>query len=130
MVISADERDELAELARRPLGDRCLDLAREPEFEIGGAKVRPAVREIGERGLVRHAAGEAERVDERVLFTRVGEEAATAERRPEARVVDRDDGAQAAGRVAREVHLTVVVARHQAEDVQSSPRFCSGPGGV
>ena len=48
----------------------------------------------------------------------VGEEAAPAQRRAEARVVDGDDGAQPAGRVPREVHLAVVVARHQAEDVQ------------
>ena len=78
------------------------------------------MREIRERGLVRHAAREAERVDERVLVAGVGQEATAAERGPEPRVVDGDDGLEAGRCVALEVDLAVVVARHQPEDIHAA----------
>ena len=55
----------------------------------------PPMCEAGERGLVGHAAREAERVDERVLVGLVREEATAAERGTEPRVVDGDDGLEA-----------------------------------
>ena len=76
-----------------------------------------AVREPGERGLVRHAAREPERVDDRRLFGVVVEEAAAAERGAEPRVVDGDDRAQAGGLVELEVNLAVIVGMQVSKDV-------------
>ena len=63
------------------------------------------MREAGERGLVRHAAREAERVDDRVLVGVVRDEAAAAERGPEPRVVDRHDRAQTGVAIVERVQL-------------------------
>ena len=90
-VVAAEVVDEATERAEER--DAIEVLLRADDDALAAA-----VREAGERGLVRHAAREAERVDERVLVGVVREEATAAERGPEPRVVDGDDGL--AGRVA------------------------------
>ena len=55
--------------------------------------------EAGHGVLVRHAARQAQRVDDRLLIGGVVPEARAAERGPERRVVDRDDAAVAGGLV-------------------------------
>ena len=83
-------------------------------------RLAAAVGDPGERGLVRHPAREAQRVDERLPFAVVVDEAAAAERRPQARIVDGDDRAQAARGVALEVDLAVIVVRQLFEDAHGA----------
>ena len=76
-VVAAEVVDEAAERAEHR--DAIEVLLRTNEHALAAA-----VREPGKRGLVRHAAREPERVDERGLVGVVLQEAATAERRAEA----------------------------------------------
>jgi hypothetical protein len=130
----ADELHVLEPGARVLGGDvvpaEVVDEARERQEDGGAIEVRvrrpdedrlpAAVRQVGERGLVGHAARQAQGVDQRVLVLGVWQEAAAAERRPQAGVVDGDDRAQPAGRVARQVDLAVVVTGHVPEHVHRS----------
>ena len=77
------------------------------------------VREARQGGLVGHPAREAERVDEGVLVGRVRNEAAPAERRTQARVVDGHDGLQPGALVELEVNFAVVVGREVAEELHA-----------
>ena len=65
------------------------------------------VVEAGDGILVRHAAGEAQRVDDRFLIRRVVPEARAAERRAERGVVDGDDAAVAGRLVVAQDDLFV-----------------------
>src|SRR5262249_53988981 len=87
-VVAAEGVDETAE---RPEERDAIEVLRGADEHALAA----AVRETCERRLVRHAAREAERVDERVFVRVVREEPASAERGPEPRVVHGDDGLEA-----------------------------------
>ena len=80
-VVAAEVLDELAERAEQR---HAIEALLRPDEDALAA----AVREAGERGLVGHAAREAERVDDRGFVGVVLDEAAAAERGPEPRVVD------------------------------------------
>ena len=84
-----------------------------------------AVVEPGEGVLARHRPGQAQDVGERVVHRGVRVEAGAAERRPEGRVVQGDDGAQPGLRVAAEDDL--LVAREVDEvgghAIHASPRL-------
>ena len=109
-VVATEVVDELAERAEER--DAVEVLLGADEHALAAA-----VREAGERRLVGHAAGEAERVDERLLVRVVREEATTTERGSEPRVVDGDDGLQAGRLVVLEVNLAVVVSLEVSEQI-------------
>jgi hypothetical protein len=59
-----------------------------------------AMRQPRERRLVRHPAREPQSIDERLLVARIRKEAATAEGRPQACVMNGDDGPETRRHVA------------------------------
>jgi hypothetical protein len=75
--------------------------------------------EAGHRVLVRHAAGQPQRVDHRLLVGRVVPEARAAERRAERGVVDGDDAAVAARLVVAHDELLVP---HLGDGVEQAQR--------
>jgi hypothetical protein len=80
----------------------------------------------GHRALVGHRPGQVQHIGERLLLRAVRVEAGAAERRPQHRGVDGDDGTQAGPPVVAEHHL--LVADALVED--SGPRRCAAdPGG-
>src|SRR5437773_9390768 len=72
--------------------------------------------------LVGHAARQPEGVDERILFARVVPEARAAQRGTEHRGADGDDAAVAAGRVAVQADLLVLLLGDPGDQVQT-PAF-------
>ncbi len=78
------------------------------------------VVETGEGVLVRHATGEVQGVQHRLLLGGVRVEAGTAEGRAQSGVVDGDDGPQAAGAVLAEDDLLVATLLGTEQGVQDS----------
>jgi hypothetical protein len=74
------------------------------DHRLAAAQVEP-----GHRGLVRHPARQAQRVDEGFLVGRVVPEARAAQRRPEHGVVDGNDPLVPARRLVAENDLLVLV---------------------
>src|SRR5690606_33421307 len=74
----------------------------------------------GDRGLVGHAAREAQHIDQRFALGRVIPEAGPAQRRPQRGVVDRDDATVIRRRLVAEQYLLVSVLADQLEDVHSA----------
>jgi hypothetical protein len=90
----------------------------------------PAEIEARGRSLVRHALGQSEDVDERVVFGLVREEPGAAQGRAQCRGVDRDDGAQPGLIVGTENDLLVAIAVDVLEHTHCSRSFASSPGGT
>ena len=84
-------------------------------------RLAAAQGEAGDGGLVRHAAREAQRVDDRVLLALVVPVPRAAERGAEGGVVDGDEPAVPGRRLVAEDQLLVVVARPA---VRRSPSTC------
>jgi hypothetical protein len=79
-------------------------------------RLAAAERQVGQRRLVGHAAGEAQHVGECLGVAVIGEDAQAAQGRAASGIVDGDDGAQAARLVAAEDDLLVVVELGVVED--------------
>jgi hypothetical protein len=82
-------------------------------------------RQAGHSRLIGHALGQPQDVRERFSLARVGPHATTAERRAEARVVQGDDGLQAARRIEQEDHLLMFVEGRRCEHVHFALRGAS-----
>ena len=108
-VVAAQVVDELTERAEQRG-------AIEAALGLDQHRLAAAVVEAGQGGLVGHAAGQPQRVDERVALAVVVDEAAAAQRGAQTGVVDRDDGLKSAGLVALEVDLAIAVLGQQIED--------------
>jgi hypothetical protein len=89
--------------------------------------------QAGHRGLVGHAAGESEHVDEGLLIAAVVPEASPSQRRPERCVVDGDDAAVPRRRLVAEHDLFVIVLGKSLEyfhgfSVGQFPSPATSPG--
>ncbi len=101
---------------------RAEDQLAHPRLRVPDDHRLPATQvQTRDRRLVRHPARQPQHVDERVLLGRVVPEPGAAQRRPERRVVDRDDAAVLRARIVPEDHLLVAVFRHQLEYPHDSP---------
>ena len=86
-------------------------------------RLAAAQRQARQRGLVGHAARQAQHVAQGLLVAGVVPHAAAAEGRAEGGVVHGDDGLEAAGRVVAEDHLLVVVEVDMGEDGHGDSLF-------
>ena len=78
-------------------------------------RLAATVIDTGQRRLVAHALSQTNGIANGALFIGIGQVATTAERRPEAGIVNGDNGSEAAGRILGQVQSFELGGLHHAE---------------
>gem|GEM_PF-3814172 len=108
-VAPAEAVDEVAHGVQQRLALAGMRIA--DDHRLAAAELEP-----GQRGFQRHPARQPQHIAQGLVVTGIGEHPAATQRRPEARVVDGDDGFQTRRLVMAEDHLLVAVEVRMSED--------------